>query len=110
LENDVKINRKINNILLKNYEYCNTTKYFAAGVDPNFASDESKKRPVLLAAEKGHWRVLETFKRYNYLQGSVTNTNRNMMVNFAVWTKNSDETVLHLALKRTNYKLHQVIK
>lgn len=82
-----------------------------AGVDPNFATDESNKRPVLLASEKGHWRVLETFKRHNYeYDGVVTSSSKRALVNFAVWTKNSDETVLHLALKRPNYKLHEVLK
>ena len=84
--------------------------YSSAGVDPNFATDETSKRPVLLAAEKGHWRVLQAFKKYNFDQISLGSTGfKRNMVNFAVWTRNSDETVLHLVLRKPNYKLHQVI-
>ena len=84
--------------------------YSSAGVDPNFAADETSKRPVLLAAEKGHWRVLQAFKKYNFDQISLGSTGfKRNMVNFAVWTRNSDETVLHLVLRKPNYKLHQVM-
>ena len=82
-----------------------------AGVDPNFATDETRKRPVLLAAEKGQWKVLQTFKQHNYdyvATSSNCGSFKQSIVNFAVWTKDSDETVLHLALKRPLLRLHQV--
>ena len=82
-----------------------------AGVDPNFATDETRKRPVLLAAEKGQWKVLQTFKQHNYEYGASSSDSvsfKQSTVNFAVWTKDSDETVLHLALKRPLLRLHQV--
>ena len=88
----------------------NKISYSSAGIDPNFAADETSKRAVLLAAEKGHWRVLQTFKKYNFDQISLGSTGfKRNMVNFAVWTRNSDETVLHLVLRKPNYKLHQVL-
>ena len=83
--------------------------FISAGVDPNFATDEIPKRPVLLAAEKGHWKALQVLKKYNYDQISLGSTGQKRnKVNFAVWTRNSDETVLHLVLRKPNYKLHQV--
>ena len=80
---------------------------FAAGVDPNIAKDEEKKRPVLFAAERGHWKVLQAFKRHNY-ELEVLSGQKIKTVKFDVWTKDKDETVLHLALKRPLLRLHQV--
>ena len=80
---------------------------FVAGVDPNIATDETRKIPVLFAAERGHYEVLRVFKRHNYEQ-SVLPGKIFKMVRFDKWTRYKDETVLHLALKRSLLGLHQV--
>ena len=57
------------------------------------------------------WKVLQTFKQHNYEYGASSSDGvsfKQSTVNFAVWTKDSDETVLHLALKRPLLRLHQV--
>ena len=55
------------------------------------------ERPVLIAAHSGNWRVLEEFKRYN----DDIESRKTIPIDFAVWTKSNQDTVLHLVFKRS---------
>ncbi|TRY61944.1 hypothetical protein TCAL_10560, partial [Tigriopus californicus] len=68
----------------------------SAGVGSNLATTENNWRPVLLAAARGHYDVLEVFKRFN--QKAM---NRQPLTNFGVWTTDTRETILHLILKKS---------
>ena len=66
--------------------------------------DETKMAPVLLAVANGHWKVLETFKRHFTVQQHLSTQFPTIFPNkpflpFSVWTSDTHETVLHLALK-----------
>eukprot|EP00095_Tigriopus_kingsejongensis_P000143 maker-scaffold188_size271682-snap-gene-1.26 protein:Tk00143 transcript:maker-scaffold188_size271682-snap-gene-1.26-mRNA-1 annotation:"transient receptor potential cation channel protein painless" len=67
-----------------------------AGVNSNYGTKENSWRPVLLAAARGHFDVLEVFKRYNQkcMKGSP-------QTNVGVWTRDTRETILHLILKKS---------
>lgn len=68
----------------------------SAGVSTNWATTENNWRPVLLAASRGHYEVLEVFKRFNQ-----KGMNRQPLTNFGVWTTDTRETILHLILKKS---------
>ena len=52
-------------------------------------------RPVLLAAAKGQHSVLEVLKQ------NLSEKTSSKPVRFDVWSEESDETVLHLVLKKS---------
>ncbi len=64
-------------------------------VDANQSKSKTWK-PVLLAASRGHPNVLQVLKRY-----SETGKTGSKPVRFDVWTEDSEETVLHLVLKKS---------
>ena len=67
------------------------------GVNPNITTEENASRPVLLAAQRGHHETLQCFIDHNQ-KNKMNNTN------FAVWTRDTKETVLHLILKKSHKK------
>ena len=71
----------------------------SSGVNPNITTEENASRPVLLAAARGHHETLQCFiDHHQRLAGRANSTN------FAVWTRDTKETVLHLILKKSQKK------
>ena len=68
-----------------------------SGVNPNIVTEENASRPILLAAHRGYYETLQCFIDHN--QKNKTNA-----TNFAVWTRDTKETVLHLILKKSHKK------
>ena len=69
------------------------------GVNPNITTEENASRPVLLAAVRGHHEtVLAFIEHHQKLAGRGNSTN------FAVWTRDTKETILHLILKKSQKK------
>ena len=66
-----------------------------ANVDAN-GFTKKEELPVLVAARLGNFRVLQEFKRFN----KDDSGGKRAPVNFAVWTKGNEDTVLHLVLTR----------
>jgi len=71
------------------------------GVNPNIVTVENATRPILLAAQRGHYETLgcfvDHFQKHLEYQNSVIS-------NFAVWSRDTKETVLHLVLKKSHKK------
>ena len=67
------------------------------GTNPNITTQENATRPVLLAAMRGHHETVQCFVDHN-LKNKVNGTN------FAVWTRDTKETILHLILKKSHKK------
>ena len=65
------------------------------GVNPNLATMEQPWRPVLLAAQRGHHGVLAVLANHTEKGSGVT-------TNWAVWSRDTEETVLHLVLKKSH--------
>ena len=69
------------------------------GVNPNITTEENAGRPVLLAALRGHHETIQCFiDHHQKLKGRANSTN------FAVWTRDTKETILHLILKKSQKK------
>ena len=68
------------------------------GVDANHSKSKTW-RPVLLAASRGHSNVLEVLRRFS--ETGKTGQTGSKPVRFDVWTEDSEETVLHLVLKKS---------
>ena len=77
--------------------YQHVTMLLNHGVNPNMTTEENATRPVLLAAQKGHYKTLQCFLEHNQKM-KVNKTN------FAIWTRDTKETILHLILKKSNKK------
>ena len=73
-----------------------------SGVNPNIVTEENASRPILLAAQRGHHETLQCFIDHN--QKNKTNG-----TNFAVWTRDTKESVLHLIFKKSHKKALQSI-
>ena len=71
------------------------------GVNPNIVTEENSTRPMLLAAQRGHYETLGCF--VDHFQKNFTRQN-SVVTNFAVWSRDSKETVLHLVLKKSHKK------
>ena len=84
-------------------------------VNPNLATKEEPWRPVLLAADRGHHGVLDVLATHTEKGVGVSEScwRRSCMLcswvqattNWAVWSRDTEETVLHLVLKKS----HKVI-
>ena len=71
------------------------------GANPNSVTQENPTRPVLLAAQRGHHEVLGCF--VDHFQRNISRQN-SMVTNFAVWSRDTKETALHLVLKKSHKK------
>ena len=65
------------------------------GVNPNLSTKEQPWRPVLLAAQRAHHGVLAVLATHTEEGAGVT-------TNWAVWSRDTEETVLHLVLKKSH--------
>ena len=84
-------------------------------VNPNLATKEEPWRPVLLAADRAHHGVLHVLATHTEKGVGVSEScwRRSCMLcswvqattNWAVWSRDTEETVLHLVLKKS----HKVI-
>ena len=81
-------------------------------VNPNLATKEEPWRPVLLAADRGHHGVLDVLATHTEKGVGVSEScwRRSCMLcswvqattNWAVWSRDTEETVLHLVLKKSH--------
>jgi len=65
------------------------------GVNPDVTTAEQPWRPVLLAAQRGHHEVLAALAAHTERAVGAT-------TNWAVWSRDTEETVLHLVLKKSH--------
>ena len=93
------------------------------GVDPNISDEENEPRPVLLAAEYGHYHILQIFKDYTKTKSEkrrsdlprqstkldlacqkvgmeLSDLSFTCSVDFSVFKQKTKETVLHLIFRR----------
>jgi len=73
------------------------------GVNPNSVTQENPTRPVLLAAYRGHYETLDCF--VSHFQRNISRQN-SVLTNFAVWSRDTNETILHLVLKKSHKKAY----
>ncbi|XP_023344392.1 transient receptor potential cation channel protein painless [Eurytemora carolleeae] len=73
------------------------------GVNPNLYSVENPVRPVLLASYRGHYQVLSVFVEELETALSLGKVSK-VSPNFAVWSRDTQETCLHMILKKSHSK------
>ena len=69
----------------------------SGGVNPNITTEENGTRPILLAAQRGHYEAIQCFIDHNQ-------KNKVNRANLAVWTRDTKETIMHLILKKSHKK------